>query len=130
VEAYEYCQRAHQSHEPDYYAVDEVEDIPRLFEDVHLDDQEPIGSWEALAAQRPGRDNDAVRIEDPDALGERNIISGLRLAAAYGAVRGRYILARLLEGAALSFCNDFFNLSKAAQPFEGKKIGRSATCRM
>jgi hypothetical protein len=52
----------------------EVEDIPKeLFEVVDLYDKEPIGSWEALAAQLPGRDLDAVRIEVPDSLGEQGV---------------------------------------------------------
>jgi helitron helicase-like protein/uncharacterized protein DUF6570/PIF1-like helicase len=73
TEAFEHCKRAHPPHETDNYDDDPVEDLPEeLFEDIDIDEEEPVGSWEVLAAQRPGHDG-ATYIEDADTLGQRDI---------------------------------------------------------
>ena len=73
AEAYQYCSMAH-SHEPDGYGDDLDTEIEELFEpaDEDTDEQRILQSWELLAGQLPQRDP-AVRLEDADLLGSRNI---------------------------------------------------------
>ncbi|KAJ5111720.1 hypothetical protein NUU61_001350 [Penicillium alfredii] len=75
--AFNYYAQAH-IHEPDPYG--EVDNpLPeQLFEEIDLDDDDDddddvTPSWELLARQLPREDDNLIRVEDPDLLGERDI---------------------------------------------------------